>query len=356
MAKKRILLLNRRDIKNPFSGGAEEYTHEIFSRMTDEYDIVYISHMFKGAAKAEYIDGIKYIRKGSEMSVHFHGLLYYLKNRKYFDMVIDHFNGIGFMTFLSKKSKVVIFQLYDEFWIAEMGRKGHIFRLIERIMLRLYRKKHFITISESSKSDCIRMGIPENNIDIVYCGLHYSEYLSKKSFPKTVAYLGRLRKTKNPEGAIKAFLKAKATIPDLNMIVMGDGPDRERLVDLYGGRDDIKFTGFISDEERNEYLRQASLLLVPSIREGWGLVVIQAAMTGTPSVAFNIAGLRDSVVDGETGILVDAGDSEKMAQTVVDIFNDDELLRKYSENCLRRAKEFSWGAASDNMRKLLKLD
>jgi hypothetical protein len=114
----RILILNRRDIANPAGGGAEVYTHEITKGLASKYscECVVFSSRFLNSAAKEVIDGVIYMRKGSETTVHLWGLIYALQNRNKFDYIIDEFNGIGFFTFFLPNSVLLIHQLYKEFW------------------------------------------------------------------------------------------------------------------------------------------------------------------------------------------------------------------------------------------------
>ena len=109
----RILLLNRRDIANPAGGGAEIYTHEIARGLAATYgcDVVVFSSRFAGSAEKETIDGVEYVRRGNEMTVHLWGFFYALKNRTKFDHIIDEFNGLGFFTFLLPDSILLIHQM-----------------------------------------------------------------------------------------------------------------------------------------------------------------------------------------------------------------------------------------------------
>lgn len=85
------------------------------------------------------------------------------------------------------------------------------------------------------------------------------------------------------------------------LVIVGDGPERDRLTQLAGPG--VEFAGHVSEAEKHRLLCAAWLLLHPSAVEGWGLVVTEAATRETPTVAFDVPGLRDSVVDGETGVL-----------------------------------------------------
>jgi len=351
---KKILILNRRDIRNPLSGGAEIYTHEIFKRLTDEYEITHFSSSFKRGLGEETIDDIHYIRKGGELTTHFFGFVFVAIKGKSYDLIIDQFNGIGFMTFGVKRSVLLIHQLYGDFWITKLGKAGYLFRFLEKFLLKLYKPKKVITVSESTRKDLTALGYKAGNIEVILNGIDYVQYSEKTKFEPIVMYLGRLVRTKNPEHSIKAFLMAREQLKDLSLYIVGDGEDRRYLQNKYGYVQGIYFLGFLSDADKDRWLRRASVLLVPSIREGWGQVVIQANMAGTPVIGYNVEGVRDAVIDGKTGWLVPRGALQLLADKIVNLFNDRKALQTLSKNALEYAKGFSWDTSAIKMKDFLR--
>jgi len=353
--KKKILMLNRRCIKNPLGGGAEVYTHEIFKRLTDYYDITYITSSFINAKEIDIIDNIKYIRAGGEMSMHIYAFIYYLKNKSKFDIIIDQFNGLGFLTFFSKNSIMLIHQLYDEFWVSKLGKIGYLFKFIEKFLLFFYKRKKVIVVSESTKEDLISLGYKSENIDIIYNGIDFIEYNKKENFQgNKICYLGRMEKTKNPEDVLKTLKILKERIPNLELNFVGGGSENERLINEYGNIKNVKFNGFVSESDKYKILRDSDLLIVPSIREGWGQIVIQANMVATPVVGYRVQGIKDSVVHGETGILVEPNSIKELSEAIYNLLNDKSKLKEFSEKALNRAKEFSWNNSAKSMNTTLK--
>lgn len=349
----KILILNRRDIKNPLSGGAEIFTHEIFKRLTGEFEITHFSSDFAGAVRDELIDNIRYIRRGNELTTHIVGLLFAVRQGKHFAMIIDQFNGIGFLTFFLKNSILLIHQLYGEFWEARFGRAGRLFIPLEKALLKLYRHKKAITVSTSTRRDLEKLGYAANRIHVVLNGLDYAAYSKKESFKPVVMFLGRLERTKNPVEAIEAFLLARKSIRTLRLFIAGDGLERQYLTDKYKDCPDIRFFGFVSEANKYELLREASILLIPSLREGWGQAVTQANMTGTPSIGYDVEGIRDSILDGKTGFLVPKGDVSAMADKIIYLFNNQQALKEFSGNALEYARTFSWDESAEKMKKVL---
>lgn len=335
----KFLILNRRCIRHPEKGGAEIYTYCLAQALIEAGKTVeWFCSRFKGAEKQESIDGIKFIRKGSELTTHFYGLFYALKRRKY--LIIDEFNGIGFFTFFIKNSILLIHQLYEEFWIAQMGIFGIPFKFIEKFLLRLYKEKPAITVSNSTAEDLKKLGFRE--IHIIHNGLDIEPLPQQpqKNNVLSLVYLGRLKKTKNPEDAIKAFLIIKKSIPDVKLNILGEGPLMETLKIKYREQKDLFFKGYVDNLEKFSILEKSHFLLVPSIREGWGQVVIQANAMGTPAIGYNVSGLRDSIVDGITGMLVK--DYKEMAEVIIKLWQDKERYNEMTKKSIEWAKNFSW--------------
>src|SRR4030042_5828732 len=134
--------------------------------LVDKYQcmVMVFTSRFKDCAAEEIIDGVQYIRRGNEVTVHLRGFLYALKNRKKVDRLIDEFNGIGFFTFFLPNSILLIHQLYKDFWLRELGLTGILPFILEPIILRLYRKKATITVSHSTKEDLEQIGLSDVSI------------------------------------------------------------------------------------------------------------------------------------------------------------------------------------------------
>jgi len=337
----RILILNRRDIANPAGGGAEVYTHEITSGLVSKYscECVVFSSRFPNSAAEEVIDGVKYVRKGNEATVHLWGLVFAARNRKKFDCIIDEFNGIGFFTFFLSNSILLIHQLYKEFWFRELGVVGFFPYLLEPLLLRFYRSRLAITVSLSTKEDLDRRGFEKVRIVMNAIRRLLTATIQKDTEP-TVVFLGRLRSTKRPEDAILIFRKVKKQVPAARLWMIGKGPLEGALKKNAEGLADVTFHGFVSEEAKMALLKRAHLLLVPSVREGFGINVIEAASAGTPAVGYDIPGLRDSIQHGETGYLTSSVD--EAAARIVELLGDQAAYDRMSRNCLDYSKDFDW--------------
>jgi glycosyltransferase involved in cell wall biosynthesis len=349
----RILLLNRRDRENPLGGGAEIYTHEIFRRLADRHDITHFSSSFPGAPSEQTLDGIRYLRRGSELTMHGHAFRFARRHRKAFDLIVDQFNGIGMLTCWFGNSLLLIHQLYDTFWTAKLGWPGHLFRLVEQVMLRRYRRRPAVTVSASTRDDLLRHGFAPETVFLVPNGADPPPPLPDLKRSDDLMYLGRMEKTKNPADALRCLDLVRASRPHTRLHMVGDGEERERLARSRADDEGIVFWGFVEEAEKFRLLGQAAVLIVPSLREGWGQVVIQANAMGTPVVGYRVPGIQDSVRDGLTGYLVPPGDVEALAGRACALLNDDQARRNLSAAARKHAAQFSWDHSAEAMEQVL---
>ncbi len=334
----KVLILNRRCIKHPQRGGAEAYTMELARAVLQTGGKVeWFSSRPKGTQSEEVIEGVKFVRRGNELTTHIYGFLYALKKSEDW-IIFDEFNGIGYFTFFLKNSVLLIHQLYGEFWNAQFGFLGYFFRFLERLFLKLYRKRDTITVSASTYQDLKKLGFEKARIIHNCIDIKPLKDLPKKEEKLNLVYLGRLKRTKNPEDAVKAFLLIKEKVKETKLNIIGDGPLMSYLKEVYGKVPDITFWGYLDDRAKYRILERSHLLLVPSLREGWGRVVVEANAVGTPAIGYDVPGLRDSIKDKVTGFLVK--DHVQMAQKAILLWENRELYKTMSENALRWARNF----------------
>lgn len=355
--KKTLLFLSWRDIMAPKMGGAEIYTHEMIKRINnEEFDIIHFSPEFPGCKKEEIIDGIKYLREGNALSVIYKARKYYHQNIQKIDFVVNQCNTHQFFTPLwVKREKRIFFihQLTREIWFYHakfpLNIVGFIF---ESLFLKLNRKDRVITVSESTKKDLLKLGFLSNNISIIPEGLSFTPWgkdqLKEKENITTFIYVGRFAKYKGIEDTLIAFSKVKEIIKDLKLWIVGK-PDiqyRENVLiplckksglTVSGENKDIDFKGFVTEEEKLELMSKAHLLIFPSIREGWGLTISEAAAVGTPSLVYDAPGTRDAVLNGDAGYMVPVSNIEMLCKSMINAVHN----KVSYENTRQKAYEFS---------------
>jgi phosphatidyl-myo-inositol dimannoside synthase len=169
----------------------------------------------------------------------------------------------------------------------------------------------------------------------------------------TLLTIARLRdEYKGHDVLIRALALVRADVPDVELVVIGDGPLRgklEALADAAGVSEAVRFLGTVTDEERDRWLRRTDVFAMPSrlpadgrAGEGFGIVYLEAAAYGKPVVAGNVAGALDAVADGETGLLVDPTDARALADALTRLLRDRELALRMGSAGAERSKGFSW--------------
>lgn len=356
-----ILILSWRGLGHPNVGGAEIVTHEHAKAWNRAgFNVTIFTSSFAGAKKKEEIDGVKYIRSGSQVfRVQIDAFFWYLfKKRMQFDLVIDQFHGIPFFTplyvgtkklgFIHEVAKKDVWKLNP--WPKPFNLIPYVLgTYLEPLIFKiLYTNIPFMTVSKSTKDDLINFGIKEKNITIIENGASILEPgpKIKKETKKTAIYLGALSPDKGVEKSIEVFAEIDSLDKDWQFWIVGNGsPDYvnhlKKRISKLNLQDKVKFWGFVSQTKKFELLKRAHIFVDLSVREGWGLVVIEAAAMGTPTVAFNVAGLRDSIVDGKTGILCQ-DNLKEVAKNTIDLVNDKKRYEDFEKNCVEWSKNFTW--------------
>jgi glycosyltransferase involved in cell wall biosynthesis len=166
----------------------------------------------------------------------------------------------------------------------------------------------------------------------------------EKETEPLIIFSGRLKKAKRPDHVIHAFRFVKRRIPSAKLWILGEGPFRSELEKIAG--DGIRFFGHLDNSVRRELIKRGWVLVNPGIREGWGLNVIEANALGVPCVGYCVPGLKDSIKDGQTGLLVEPS-IQTLATAIIEILNNQPLRMMLSENALEYSKTFSWDTAAD---------
>jgi glycosyltransferase involved in cell wall biosynthesis len=358
MTEMRILWFNWRDIRNPEAGGAEVFTHEVMKRLANRgCEMTLFTSRFKGCQLNETINGIDIIREGNKYTVYKEAKNYLKTYKHHHDLIIDEINTRPFLTpkFVESEKPIIalIHQLAREFWFYEtqfpLNYIGYYY--LEKQWLSNYKDIITLTVSNSTKVDLEELGFKK--VTIVPPGLNVTPLsnVKEKETSPTVVFVGRLKKAKLPHHALRAFSMIKREIHDAKMWIIGDGYLREKLES--SNIKDVTFYGYISNEKKYDLLSRAHIILVPAVREGWGLIVTEANAMGTPAIGYDVHGLRDSIRHRETGITIKERSPEAMAQQAIWLLRDSERLFNYSRNALEFAKQFSWDNTADLFQKVV---
>ncbi|MBN1619675.1 glycosyltransferase family 4 protein [candidate division WOR-3 bacterium] len=354
----KILLLNWCDRKNPLGGGAEIHLEEIFSRIAARgHEVFLMCSAFKGCKKEEIVEGINIIRTGRRATFNFDAKRFYKKNfaSEKFDLLVEDINKIPFYAPLWSRSPVlpVVPHLFGTtvFREAPLPLAFYVY-LWEKPLLKVYAKLHFEVISESTKEDLVKRGFDRDKIHVVHCGIDHEIYKpgGQKSPDPLIVYVGRLKKYKRIDLPIKAVKKLKKSFDKLKLVIVGDGDaslNLKKLAEKTLDEDDYEFTGFITLAEKISWMRKAHVVVNTSEKEGWGLTGVEANACGTAVVASDSPGIRDSIIDNYSGILVKHGDICALASTLENILSDEEKRKKLEIGALERVKALTWEIAAE---------
>ncbi len=355
----KILIFNWRDITHPEAGGAEVYIHEIGKRLAEKHEVTLFCGEYSGCEKESAIDGIKIIRKGGRYGIYLWAPLIYLsKLRKKYDIIIDCENGIPFFTplFVHEPKICVmhhvhkdVFDIEMPFYIAWLGNF-----LEEHLMPLVYRDTEFVAVSPSTKKEMINIGIDKEKIRTVFNGMNgqFAPDFNKKK-ENLIVYVGRIKKYKQIDHLIRAFRIVKDKIPNSELVIAGRG-DFSEIEELSEGSGlKLKLYNEITEKEKLDLLQKARIFVTTSMKEGWGITVIEANRCGTPAIAYDVPGLRDSIRNNETGLLVKPGDIEDFANAITKVLEDDNIRDKLNIGALNWSKKFDWDKSTKELEKII---
>lgn len=355
-----VLVLNERDPRHPKAGGAETHVFEIMGRLARRgYRISALASGFAGAPASEIVAGVEVHRLGGLHRYYPAAAVACARETRSgrHQVVVECLNKVPFFSPLYSAAPVLALchHLFGETafgqvaWPIAAG-----VWTAERLMPPLYRRQRFLAISESSRDDLIRRGVPAGQIAVSHCGIRRPTVESRRlrDRPLRVAYVGRLEAYKRVDVLLRAAAGLVERFPALEVVVIGRGAAQsglERLTRDLGLAERVRFAGFVSDDERDALLAGSRACVCPSEKEGWGLTVIEANAVGTPVVASDAPGLRDSVRHGETGFLVPTGDVAAMRERTAQLLAADDEAERIAEQALAWSLRFDWDSAADEM-------
>ena len=351
----RILVVNWLDRENPQAGGAEEHLHEVFGRLARwGHHVTVLVSGWHGCESRVTVDGLKIHRVGSRYTFSIAGPRYFRKRlaREPFDVVVEDLNKVP---------------VFSRFWtdVPVVLLAHHLFGttafqagafpvalgtwLLEYPIPALFRRAPAIAVSESTKQDLVARGLCSELIEVIPNGIELDKYTpgpeAARSERPSLLFLGRLKRYKRVDLVLRALARLVEDGLDVEFMVGGDGDQLmalEKEARRLGVRDRVHFLGFVTEGEKLAQLRSAWLHVLTSPKEGWGISNLEAAACGTPSVASDSPGLRESVVDGETGLLVPHGDVDALAEAIGALLRDSERREEMGRRARRFAEGCSW--------------
>ncbi len=356
-----VVCFSWRDTSNPEGGGAELYLERIAAGLVEAGARVTIYCAEHGLAPRDEVrDGIRYVRRGSKMGIYARGLLLLLTRRfGKVDAVVDVQNGLPFFTRLGTHAPIIVLvhHVHREQWpVVYPGPVGRIGWFIERrVAPRLYRGCQYVAVSTATRDELVGQGVVAEYLAVVHNGTDPAPaVVATRSAHPSLCVVGRLVPHKRVEHAIDAWSELRHTFPDLTLTVAGSGWWEHELTDhataalaRHGLAPDdraITFEGHVTEERKHEIYASAWAMALPSLKEGWGLVVGEAGMHGTPTVAYHAAGgTRESIAHGVSGLL--AQDRDDFTVSLGRVLADRELRNRLSEGSREMSHRFTWGRA-----------
>ena len=362
--KLHVLMLNWRDTSNPEGGGSERYVENVARHLADAgHTVTVFCAAHPQAPRDEMRDGVRFVRRGSKLGVYPQALGHMLAGRLgRFDVVVDVQNGVPFLSRLATRRPVVVLvhHVHREQWQVVYGRlRARIGWWVESwVAPRLYRNSQYVAVSEVTRQELVGLGVDARRIAVVHNGTEPPPpTVPGRSEHPTLCVLGRLVPHKRVEHAFEAVRALRGELPGLRLRVVGHGWWHDELRDAAGRlgvADAVHFTGFVDDATKHAELAQSWVLLTPSLKEGWGLCVMEAAGHGVPTVAYASAGgVAESVRDHETGLLV-GDDVGELVAAVRRLLVDEQLRERLGAAARARSTEFSWAASAESFLTVLR--
>lgn len=350
-ALERIRVVAWRDLDDPEAGGSERHAHQIVQRWAQAgLDVEVRTSAVRGAPRRAERDGYQVVRRAGRYAVFPSAAAGGLVRRvPRGEGLVEIWNGMPFLSPLWYRGPRVVFlhHVHAEMWRMVLpGWMARIGEAVERrIAPPLYRASRIVTLSTSAREEIVELlGLDPARVSVVPPGVDpsFSPGPGRTATPLVVA-VGRLVPVKRFDMLVRALVRAKVQHPNLRAVIVGEGYERphlEALVASLGASTWLSLPGHLPDEEVVDWYRRAWLVASTSLREGWGMTLTEAGACGTPSVATAIAGHRDAVVHGETGLLAET--EEQVAESISALLADDDLRRRLGARARAHAAAFDW--------------
>ncbi len=363
----RILVVNWLDRENPQAGGAETHMHEIFGRLAREgHEVTALVSGWGGCERRVTLDGLEVHRSGRRYTFSLTAPSYFLRYlaRQDFHVVVEDLNKVPVFTPHWTRSKVVLLAHHlfgtTAFEAANFPLAVGTW-LLERPIPIVFRTTQAIAVSESTKEDLVRRGLRPELIDVIPNGIDLDFFTpapeARTGERPTLLFMGRLKKYKRVDLIVEAVSVLARSGLDVELQIGGDGDQLRPLqaqIKRLGIEDRVRMLGFVSEEQKRQLLQSTWVHVLTSPKEGWGISNLEAAACGTPSVASDSPGLRESLVDGQTGLLVPHGDVHALAAALGTLLRDADLRASMGRHARTFAETFSWDASASAVEALLR--
>ncbi len=360
---RKLIILNERDMRHPWAGGAELHIAQTARQFVHQgYEPVLLCTRFPGSAVEDMQDGLRVRRFGNRLT-------YYLmmpfivgqEARTPGAVIIEHLNKVPFCSPAYARVPVIALAHHLFGWTAFQQVPFPVAAGVlacEQMIPWVYRRRPFVAVSPSTRDDLIARGIPPQHIVVIPNGLDHDLYVPPAQPPKTptVLVFGRLEPYKRIDMIVQAMKRVRGSVPSARLLVVGAGRGLEPLRQLaaeLGLTEATTFTGFVDEAAKVRYIQQATVVVNTSEKEGWGLTVLEANACGVPTIASDVPGLRDAVLQNETGVLVPHGDLERLSTAITAVLSSDTERQRLAAGARAWALQFSWERSSKHVMDLI---
>lgn len=358
-----ILILNWRDPGNPKSGGAEvviwKYAHHWLKNGNKVY---WMGNRFKGSSETKNYKGLEIHRVGPELPFYNTPLMliYYpmflinavlstfkLTQEYKFDLVIDAIHGLPWFSPLYLKTKIVLFvcevagPIWDKMYPFPINLIG---KILEKIVYLIYQQCEVWAISESTKNDVLGIN-SKINVKVIPLGINFADFKAQTKFDHPSAiFMARLVPMKGIESVLSAVVQIVKTFPNFKLFVVGGG-NPEYLAKLNQIilenkiEKNVDFMGRAPDSVRNRLYAKCHFMIHPSHKEGFGLTVLEAGASGTPTIARKGSSMDELIEDKKDGLLFEH--DSQIAPLFTKYFNSPQY-RQMQKNALAKSKQYDW--------------
>lgn len=336
-----VLFVAWRDLANPSAGGSEILVDRLAAGIAARGNRV---TLLCGGPVGER--RYQVIRNGGTYTQFLRAPFAYFRRLRDCDLLVEVCNGMPYLAPLWCRRPVVclVNHVHTDLWgvrfrppLSMAGRFAE-----STIMPWVHRKDLFLTVSASTSAALQEIGISGERIRVICNGVEPAPPLTPRSPEPLFVALGRLADYKRLDVLLRLWERVQP-VTGGQLLIVGDGPERDRLEALAGAG--VTFTGRVSEEEKHRLLCAAWMLLHPAMIEGWAIVVSEAAVRGTPAIGFSVPGLRDSVIHGETGLLV--RNEGEFASAWASLAIDQRTRENLGRAARTRALQLHWSAAVD---------
>jgi glycosyltransferase involved in cell wall biosynthesis len=348
----RVHVLAWRDLDDPDAGGSEVHADHFMRRWAAAgLDVLHRTSAARGLPATATRHGYDVVRRGSRYSVFPRTIAAELARRMgRYDALVEIWNGVPWFSPVWCRRPHVTFlhHVHGPMWDQIMPRPlAGLGRTLEmRLAPPFYRRTEVVTPSDATRLELLELGFRPRRVTTVNNGVDPFFVPGGQRAPQpTIIAAARLAPVKRLDLLLEIVERVRVRVPDTQLLIVGDGPERPRLDEWCRSRaaDWVTFTGHLPREELRGLYQRAWLVASASLAEGWGLSITEGAGCGTPAVASNINGHRSSVVDGVTGILAEPA---AMHDVIADLLLDDARLHELGRAALARARTLTWDASA----------